>query len=114
MKLDKIDNKKRRIKKKLYLGEFAVIGFEVRCQTKLDNYESSYWYSFINEFFEHIEGMDLCFGGGGLETFEGFICPFARYGTVTKEQRDNICEWLKKRAEVIEVNVSELMDANCG
>ncbi len=34
MKLDKIDNKNRRIRKKLFLGEFAILGFEISCETE--------------------------------------------------------------------------------
>ena len=39
MKLDKLENKNRRLRKKLYLGEFDILGFEVRCTIAIANFE---------------------------------------------------------------------------
>ncbi|MFL7048825.1 50S ribosome-binding protein YggL, partial [Vibrio cyclitrophicus] len=39
MKLDKIENKNRRLRKKLYLGEFAILGFEVSCTTSIADFD---------------------------------------------------------------------------
>ncbi len=39
MKLDKIDNKSRRIRKKLFLGEFAILGFS----TSLELIITDHW-----------------------------------------------------------------------
>lgn len=72
MKLDKIENKNRRLRKKLYLGEFAILGFEVSCTTSITDFDQ--YDVFIDEFIDFIDGIGLCFGGGGLELFEGFVC----------------------------------------
>ena len=72
MKLDKIDNKNRRLRKKLFLGEFAILGFEISCETDINDFDR--YDAFVDEFIDYIDGLNLCFGGGGLELFEGFLC----------------------------------------
>ena len=82
MKPFKLDNKKRRIQKKLFLGEFAMLGFEVSCDTKIQDFDS--YDTFVDEFIDYIDALDLSFGGGGLELFEGFICHAERYKSVSR------------------------------
>ena len=77
MKPYKLDNKKRRILKKLYLGEFAMQGFEISCETTIKDFDS--YDAFVDEFIDYIDDLGLCFGGGGLELFEGFLCAQKRY-----------------------------------
>ncbi|NOH71324.1 DUF469 family protein [Vibrio pectenicida] len=110
MKPFKLDNKKRRIQKKLFLGEFAMLGFEVSCDTKIQDFEN--YDTFIDEFIDYIDALDLSFGGGGLELFEGFICHAQRYESVTEQQQAEIVTWLEKRNDVKAVRVGELVDAN--
>ncbi|WP_375751747.1 YggL family protein [Vibrio sp. HN007] len=110
MKPNKVDNKKRRIQKKLYLGEFAVLGFEISCKTSINDFDT--YDAFMDEFIDYIESIGLCFGGGGLEEFEGFLCPLARYGSATDEQRDSIKRWLEARADISDVTIGGLEDAN--
>ncbi|MDF2152542.1 YggL family protein [Vibrio sp. CAU 1672] len=110
MKLDKIENKKRRIRKKLFLGEFAVLGFEISCQTDISDFDR--YDAFVDEFIDFIDGLDLCFGGGGLEHFEGFLCSTERYTSVNEEQKAQVVAWLEARPEVSGVQASDLVDAN--
>ena len=110
MKLDKIDNKSRRIRKKLFLGEFAILGFEISCETDINDFDR--YDAFVDEFIDYIDGLNLCFGGGGLELFEGFLCATERYVDVTEEQKAQVTAWLKARDEVKSVQTSELVDAN--
>ncbi|MFY2508904.1 50S ribosome-binding protein YggL [Vibrio pectenicida] len=110
MKPFKLDNKKRRIQKKLFLGEFAMLGFEVSCDTKIQDFEN--YDTFVYEFIDYIDALDLSFGGGGLELFEGFICHARRYESVTEQQQAEIVTWLEKRNDVKAVRVGELVDAN--
>ncbi|WP_394144840.1 YggL 50S ribosome-binding family protein [Vibrio atypicus] len=110
MKPFKLDNKKRRIMKKLYLGEFAMLGFELSCETTIkdfDNYDA-----FVDEFIDYIDSLGLCFGGGGLEVFEGFLCAQKRYVNTTEEQKAQVIAWLEARADITSVETSELLDAN--
>ena len=110
MKLDKIDNKKRRIRKKLYLGEFAVLGFEISCETDINDFDR--YDAFVDDFIDYIDSIGLSFGGGGLELFEGFICSMDRYGSATDEQKALVVAWLEAREDVKSVKTGELLDAN--
>ncbi|MGF1911802.1 YggL family protein [Vibrio kasasachensis] len=110
MKPFKQENKKRRILKKMYLGEFAMLGFEVGCKTNITDFER--YDVFVDDFIDYIDSLGLCFGGGGLEIFEGFICVSERYKNVTEEQKALVVAWLEAREEVSSVEASELLDAN--
>ncbi len=110
MNIDRINNRKRRILKKLYLGEFAVKGFEISCETSIKDFDQ--YDLFIDAFVDFLEENDLCFAGGGFEVFEGFICGVARYGSVTPEQMTVAIEWLNQRSEITSCQVSGLLDAN--
>ena len=39
MKLDKVVNKNRRLRKKLFLGEFSILGVEISCETDCHDFE---------------------------------------------------------------------------
>ncbi|UPQ86912.1 50S ribosome-binding protein YggL [Vibrio sinaloensis] len=110
MKPFKVDNKKRRIQKKLFLGEFAMLGFELSCETNIDDFDR--YDAFVDDFIDYIDTLGLCFGGGGLELFEGFLCATERYVDVTEEQKAQVTAWLEARDEVKSVQTSELVDAN--
>ena len=101
---------KLRLRKKLYLGEFAILGFEVSCKTSITDFDQ--YDVFIDEFIDFIDSIGLCFGGGGLELFEGFLCSIERYRSVTEAEQLQVAQWLEARAEVTKVEVSELIDAN--
>jgi len=110
MKLDKIDNKSRRIRKKLFLGEFAILGFEISCETDIKDFDR--YDAFVDDFIDYIDGLGLCFGGGGLELFEGFLCSIDRYGSTTEEQKAQVIAWLEARPEVKNAKAGNLVDAN--
>ncbi|WP_319534693.1 50S ribosome-binding protein YggL [uncultured Vibrio sp.] len=110
MKLERIDNKSRRIRKKLFLGEFAILGFEISCETDINDFDR--YEVFVDDFVDYIAGLGLCFGGGGLELFEGFLCSTDRYGNATEEQKAQVLAWLEARPEVKSAQVGELVDAN--
>ncbi|MBB1315940.1 MULTISPECIES: YggL family protein [Aliivibrio] len=110
MKVKKLENKNRRIRKKLYLGEFAILGFELSCKTEFKDFDQ--YDVFVDEFIDYINSIDLCFCGGGLELFEGFVCSTERYDSATAEQQLLVANWLDSRPEVSKVEISELVDAN--
>lgn len=110
MKPFKVDNKKRRIQKKLFLGKFAMLGFELSCETNIDDFDR--YDAFVDDFIDYIDTLGLCFGGGGLELFEGFLCATERYVDVTEEQKAQVTAWLEARDEVKSVQTSDLVDAN--
>lgn len=103
--------KSKRLRKKLYLDEFAVHGFEVSasCASK----DEERFNQFIDGFLEYIENRGLLFGGGGsTESFEGFVISNQRYGSPSEEDRNAIQEWLGLPCSG--VSVGELVDANYG
>ncbi len=110
MKPFKLENKKRRIQKKLFLGEFAMLGFDISCETTITDFDS--YDAFVDDFIDYIDSIGLCFGGGGLEHFEGFLCAQKRYQDATEEQKAQVVAWLEARSEVKSVEASELVDAN--
>ena len=67
MKPFKLDNKKRRIQKKLFLGEFAMLGFEVSCDTKIQDFDS--YDTFVDEFIDYIDALGLKFWRRWLRAF---------------------------------------------
>ncbi|UJF17995.1 YggL family protein [Vibrio sp. SS-MA-C1-2] len=110
MKLDKIENKNRRLRKKLYLGEFAIQGFAISCATSIKEFKE--YDQFVDEFVDFIDSIELSFGGGGLELFDGFLCSIHRYESATEEQKEKVATWLSNHPLVSKVEVSDLMDAN--
>ena len=55
MKLERIDNKSRRIRKKLFLGEFAILGFEISCETDINDFDR--YDVFVDDFVDYIDGL---------------------------------------------------------
>lgn len=105
--------KSRRLRKKLYLDEFAVIGVELDC--KLTCKDESELATIMDDFFVYVDTLHLCIGGGGdLTSFAGFISSQERYGSVTESDLSNISDWLKDQNIVSEFKMGELVDANYG
>lgn len=97
----------RRLRKKLRLGEFQQLGFEVSITLKhnlgIDDLDR-----FLDEFIlDAIEKNDLAFGGG---TGCGFITTWKR-GSVSETHRAIIENWLSQRQEVVSVTLGPLVDA---
>ena len=111
----KSDAKKRskRLRKKLYVGEFSVMGFEVDMSFVKDTTEEAVD-AFFDDFLGNvIEANDLVFGGGGsLEGFTGFIIPGERYASATEEHRKLVGDWFAKNELIAEHKLSEMVDAN--
>ncbi len=112
MTQERIINRNRRMRKKLFLGEFAIFGFEVSCNMSVKDFDQ--YDAFMDEFIDYLESINLCFGGGGLEVFEGFLCSTARYGSATEEDKALVVKWLENRAEVSKVEAGDIIDANYG
>ena len=105
--------KNRRLRKKLYLDEFAILGFELSCT--LDVKTSDEFDSVLNQLIDFIESRDLLMSGGGnAELFGAFICPNSRYASATNEDRDAVAAWLDENKSTKNVTVGELVDANYG
>lgn len=105
--------KSRRLRKKLYLDEFAAMGVELDCN--LICKDESELEIIMDDFVVYVETLNLCISGGGdLNSFAGFISSQERYGSVAESDRSSITNWLKDQKVVSEFNVGELIDANYG
>jgi len=102
-----------RLNKKLYVGEYAVLGFEV--SFKFKEIDEITFDAFFTEFVEFVESRHLIMGGaGGAESFDIYISSYARYVSATEEDRTAFEAWLSDREFVIEANVAPLSDAYYG
>ncbi|WP_426416463.1 50S ribosome-binding protein YggL [Aestuariirhabdus sp. LZHN29] len=104
----------RRLRKKLFTGEYRVLGAECRVRFSRALLEAE-----IENFWDQLVAllgtMELQFGGGGAaRVFSGFITAKGRYGGVTQEQLEKLDEWLKAQLLVASVEISEPMDAYYG
>ncbi|HCM46713.1 MAG TPA: hypothetical protein DIS98_04160 [Colwellia sp.] len=105
--------KNRRLRKKLYLDEFAMLGFEFSCT--LNAKDSNDFDSLLSQLVEFVESRELSMGGGGDNTlFSAFICSDHRYKSVTDEDRAAITAWLDENTAIDNVIIGELIDANYG
>lgn len=96
----------RRLRKRLYVGEFREFGFTVRFELrgKPDDRQLT---AFLDAFIvEAIERNGLGFGGGDTE---GFVT--AVRGSATEAHRLAVETWLGARAEVSALKVGPLVDA---
>ncbi|NER60291.1 DUF469 domain-containing protein [Pseudomonas sp. MAFF212428] len=100
-------NRSRRLRKKLCVGEFQELGFELNLEFKEDLSEEAID-AFLDAFLDDaMDANGLDYVGG--EDY-GLVCKAER-GSVTEEQRATVEAWLKARSEVTKVVVSELLDA---
>ena len=103
----------RRLRKKLFLGEFAVLGFAAtgQCAEGAGQITDK----FIDDFIALIESRNLLIGGGfDKNTFDVFICPAARYASATQEDRIAVEHWLAAQGFMQQIEVGPLVDAYYG
>ncbi|QUJ70467.1 DUF469 family protein (plasmid) [Photobacterium sp. GJ3] len=104
-------NRSRRLRKKLFSGEFTVYGFAVNC--RMTEHSETDYEEFIDEFIDLVESQNLIVGGGSSqEQFDCFVVSNNRYDSPTEKERLVIERWLLSNPIFAEVNVGELVDAN--
>jgi uncharacterized protein YggL (DUF469 family) len=81
----------KRLRKKLHIDEFAVLGFEVS--------------------FDFVESHGLLIGGGINENCSFFVMSEGRYQSATQEDVSTLTNWLQAQAHVSNVVCSGLVDA---
>jgi uncharacterized protein YggL (DUF469 family) len=102
-----------RLNKKLYVGEYAVLGFEV--SFKLTEVDEQTFDTFFTEIVEFVESRELIMGGaGGSETFSIYVSSYGRYTSATEEDRSAFEQWLSAREFITDKNVAALTDAYYG
>ncbi|MFT6985025.1 MAG: hypothetical protein ACJAT7_000832 [Psychromonas sp.] len=103
----------RRLRKKLYVDEYAVLGFKVSFTIKA--LDETTFDSFFEEFIDFVGSRNLIMGGaGGTEVFTVFISSYQRYGSASEEDRQAFVDWLAERDFIENANVGELTDAYYG
>jgi hypothetical protein len=102
----------RRQRKKLRLGEFQELVFEIRVRFHQPLDEAAYD-PFLDAFIEFIESCQLAVGGLGgrlpLAETDGIISAWGR-GSPVEEDRQAILAWLHERPEVAFAEVGEFVD----
>lgn len=102
---------KKRLRKKLHLGEFQEFGFTLTIKFAEENTNEGLD-AFVEALLDEVidpNGLDFA-GGGDRFDFSGFVVLAAR-GSATEEHRALTNAWLEKRDEVTSFEVSELVDA---
>ena len=102
---------KQRLRKKLHVGEFQELGFEVRFQVA-DNLSHEAFDAVVDAFISQaIEAYGLVCGGGGKNPeWTVFVTRDGR-GSVTEVHRQAIERWLTARPEVNAMQSGPLVDA---
>ncbi|HJD52940.1 MAG TPA: YggL family protein [Candidatus Avibacteroides avistercoris] len=102
---------KKRLRKKLYKGEFKELGFSLSFNYDSDNTEDGY--ALLDEIIAHATANGLCVGGyfGEEGCKASFFVISAKRGSVTEEQRSEFAEWLKNTGKVNDLKVGQLRDA---
>jgi uncharacterized protein len=99
-----------RLRKKLYLDEYAILGFEFSC--KIDLSEEADYGQFFDNFAGQVEDRNLFVSlDGNEELFEGFVTSGDRYGSATEEDRKAIEGALSAYKIVSDVTIGKLVDA---
>ena len=101
---------KKRIRKKLNLGEFKEAGFEITWKPQeLSEVDLD---KFLQEFLDAVESRGLVFGGGCSheDSWEGVIIRSKRYCCPDAADKEFISDWFKNRTDVKEYSVGHDFD----
>ena len=100
----------KRQQKKMYLGEWAILGFEF--SFKLTEASEQQYEAFFNSLEELVNTEELYISlDNNSELFDGSATSAERYGSATDEDRTAIEALLNSHAIVSEVKVGGLVDA---
>ncbi|EKO3498059.1 YggL family protein [Vibrio fluvialis] len=106
-------NRSKRLRKKLYVGEFQVLGFAFSCKVNTD--DDTQYDVLLDSFIDFIESRNLVMGGGANhESFDGFVVAEGRYDSATDEDRAAVEKWLSEQVMCSQVQVEALVDINHG
>lgn len=102
---------RKRLRKKKFLGEFRVYGAKVRCDLVDIDTTHDIW---LDSLIDCIEANG-CFVGGGCsnEDFEGFV-EIGMGAERATRRLDAINHWLEQSANVRNVRIGNMVDANYG
>lgn len=101
---------KKRLRKKLHLGEFRELCFRVAYHTSTE-FSAVDTDALLDRFIDMIEANDLQFGGGGGPNEWDGIVELCGRGTATDRHRQAVRLWLESQPEVSDILVGDLVDA---
>ena len=101
---------KKRLRKKLRLGEFSELGFELRLRLREGLSESDAETAIDDFIREAIESRELAVGGGYGEVWNFFVTRMMP-GSVDAEERAAVLAWLQGDDRFTDVAASPLLDA---
>ena len=111
MQTTSLKNKSKRVQKKLYLGDYAILGFEI--SAKFTQEDETDVESFFDSFIEFTESLNLCLGVGySMSEFNGFITTMERYKSPSKDDRVAVERWLSSQSNISDIAVGSLIDVN--
>ncbi len=103
----------RRQRKKLYLEEFAVLGFEFSCTINREADITTD--AFFDSLISLLSSRNLMIDGDGSDyEFVGYITSNERYGSATQEDIAAVKTWLESTSGIEDVKVFELTDVFYG
>ncbi|RXJ65419.1 hypothetical protein CS022_24785 [Veronia nyctiphanis] len=105
-----VPGRSRRLRKKLYVDEFAVFGFSINLHLNTDSDDTLD--TFINDLMQFADSRHLLIGGGGLNDIELVFGSALRYGSVTEQDRDAVKGWIEARDEVSITSLGDVVDLN--
>jgi uncharacterized protein len=103
---------KKRLRKKLHMGEFAVFGVSLRASLTLgltDDGFDAFLDAFLAEAIE-ANGLWFCGGGSPATGWNGVIDPGKSVRGIPAAALDAVRSWMEKRTEVDSVGISEPWD----
>jgi len=102
---------KKRLRKKLRLGEFQELGFDVFFRV-VDNTPDDVFDGVVDAFIlQAIETNGLSCGGGGKNSEWNVFVTLDRRGSATDEHRQAVQRWLETCPEVKEIRIGPFVDA---
>lgn len=101
---------KKRLRKKLHIGEFQELGFSLSFTLKGEQTPEELE-SFVELFLTHaIDPQGLCYAGSGSQTQWDGLVMLNAMGSVSEEQRKSVISWFEKAENVENLDASELLD----
>ncbi|AGH82504.1 hypothetical protein PCNPT3_12840 [Psychromonas sp. CNPT3] len=101
----------RRLRKKLYVGEFTIYGFEA--SMSFSDIDEDILDTFLDEMVDFVEARNLLISfGGGTDALNAFVCSSDRYGSASDDDRDALSTWLKTKSFIKDIDIDALVDAN--
>ena len=97
---------KKRLRKKLFLGEFQEILVKVEIQTDAPHVDQD---AFLDVWIDEVEANQMfCSGGSGKDGKWSFVVDCNADLEVSREKRERIAAWLQAQPSVQEWTLSEI------